>query len=411
MKKILLVTHQFPLLPYCGTSRREHELVKELAKDFIVYICCISRNYEEDVAFSKKFSSKNIHATLFRANPTLKDVSFYNEKNTSVQRHRDYSLEAKSFVQALILQEEINLIQISGFWMLNILPKYRRIPLVLETQNIEYSIWVQLAELYTFNHEVFQKQALLTKKEELRAWKQVDAIVSITNEDTEVIHSYFPKKKIALVTSAMDHTPDVLENVESDPKMSSETFNLLYVGNFDYAPNEDAARYFCEKILPKVIEKVKNFNVYFVGNIGESSISEIEKIHPCIKVIGRVSSISSYVKDCKVFICPLRYGGGIKTKLLEAIFMNKAIITTTIGAQGMGSIEEVPFIIADSEDSFAEETIRICLDESYRLKKELDCEAFKKKWPTWSEVGLTLREFYTELISEPSKIKQPQAYE
>ena len=149
--------------------------------------------------------------------------------------------------------------------------------------------------------------------------------------------------------------------------------------------------------MPKIQNQISNVRVYFVGNIGCSCVKDLNN-NSNIYVTGRISDLSFLYSHCDIFICPLRLGGGIKTKILEAINHKKAIVTTSIGVQGIKQSLNSPLSIADSPDAFCKEVIRLLSDKEYKEIKEQYCNDFIKDWVTWKEAANTLTTSYENLI-------------
>ena len=394
--KVLFITQHLPFPPCSGARRREYELLKYLTNSNNVTLLAISKVYEEDKQMINLMNLNFDGVYLFHANPEklLKDA---NDEKVSLQMCRNSSSQAKLEISKIIQNHKIEVIHIEGFYMYSILPNNLNVPVVLCEQNIEYDIWAQQVLLHPEIENEYIKQAEIVKKEEELVWKCVNKIVTVTVSDASIINK-FGINDVSVVTNGYDHTPFLTNNDITDFNIDKDVHNLLYVGNYDYRPNEDAAFYFVDEILPLIKNKIKNIKIYFVGNIGTSNIEKLRSDD--VYVTGRVDNLDEYYKKSSIFICPLRYGGGIKTKILEALYASKSIVTSSIGLQGIDIPIESPFVIADDPTDFANEVVRLLSNDLYRFQKEAACKNVLSMWTTWNKAADLLTSIYSNAIIE-----------
>lgn len=394
--KVLFITQHLPFPPCSGARRREYELLKYLTNSNNVTLLAISKVYEEDKQMINLMNLNFDGVYLFQANPEklLKDA---NDEKVSLQMCRNSSSQAKLEISKIIQNHKIEVIHIEGFYMYSILPNNLNVPVVLCEQNIEYDIWAQQVLLHPEIENEYIKQAEIVKKEEELVWKCVNKIVTVTVSDASIINK-FGINDVSVVTNGYDHTPFLTNNDITDFNIDKMSHNLLYVGNYDYRPNEDAAFYFVDEILPLIKNKIKNIKIYFVGNIGTSNIEKLRSDD--VYVTGRVDNLDEYYKKSSIFICPLRYGGGIKTKILEALYASKSIVTSSIGLQGIDIPIESPFVIADDPTDFANEVVRLLSNDLYRSQKEAACKNVLSMWTTWNKAADLLTSIYSNAIIE-----------
>lgn len=394
-KNLLFITQHLPYPPHSGARRREYELLKHLSIDNNVTLLAISKVFNEDSQMMQHMGIDFDEVYLYPANNEI-SISDANAINTSVQVHRNKSQQASQNIAKIIEKHHIEVIHIEGFYMWYILPKELQVPVVLCEQNIEYDIWKQQVALHPEDKEDYATQVEIVKREEQHVWKNVSKIITVTSDDARIIQNE-GIADVSIVSNGYDHTPWLCNtNIDSNVDISNKVNNLLFVGNFDYKPNEDAAFYFAKEIYPSIKKIVPNCKVYFVGNIGKSSVKQIQSKDIC--VTGRVDNLAQFYKMATLFICPLRFGGGIKTKILEALYASKAIVTTSIGLQGISADGETPFIIADTSNEFSNAIIDLLTNDSYRLSKELLCSKILTAWTTWKNAANKLSSVYIKAI-------------
>jgi polysaccharide biosynthesis protein PslH len=173
---------------------------------------------------------------------------------------------------------------------------------------------------------------------------------------------------------------------------------ILLVGNFAYEPNIDAALYFSNQIFPLVLQAVPNAKLFIVGNEPPPQILSLRSNRQIV-VTGYVESIIPFYRTADVVVCPLRIGGGVKVKVLEALHAGKAIVSTPVGAQGLGSNTCQALAVANDVTHFAQTVVRLLQDPEQRLKLEHNALIYAKNLPTWDQAAQAFVKSYKETIS------------
>jgi glycosyltransferase involved in cell wall biosynthesis len=186
-------------------------------------------------------------------------------------------------------------------------------------------------------------------------------------------------------------------NICKDSIVSAKCPSILFVGNFLYEPNIDAALYFSQLIFPLILKDVPNAKLHLVGNAPPPEVSSLT-LNKQIKVSGYVDSLTNFYKDADVVVCPLRIGGGVKVKVLEALNAGKAIVSTSIGAQGLNLSTYPSLTVADEVADFAEKVVRFLLDPQKRYRQEQQALAYASILPTWDQATEAFVQCYKEII-------------
>jgi polysaccharide biosynthesis protein PslH len=173
---------------------------------------------------------------------------------------------------------------------------------------------------------------------------------------------------------------------------------ILFVGNFAYEPNVDAALYFSREIFPLILNDVPEVRLILVGNAPPQEICSLTSNRQ-IEVTGGVPSLIPFYKNADVVVCPLRIGGGVKVKVLEALGLGKAIVSTSIGAQGLDLSTYRPLAVADEVTDFAQNVIRLIQHQEERHMLEQEALAYSVTLPSWEQVTSTFSRLYEELIN------------
>jgi len=132
---------------------------------------------------------------------------------------------------------------------------------------------------------------------------------------------------------------------------------LVFIGNYNHQPNEDAVYYFIETVLPKIQARLPKVSLYLIGSNMKGKMKALASEN--IKVVGWLDKVEPELAKRRVFVSYLRYGAGMKGKLGQALSLGLPVVTTMIGAEGMGLKNEETALIADEPEHFAEAVYRL----------------------------------------------------
>ncbi len=159
----------------------------------------------------------------------------------------------------------------------------------------------------------------------------------------------------------------VLENVVRPPgplapPPDGEPFTFLFVGNFGYYPNDDAARYFCAEVLPLLRARAPGpFRVRFVGASPSGAVRMLA-LEPEVTVTGPVDDVTSWYEGAHAVIVPIRAGGGTRVKILEAFAHRRPVVSTVAGAEGLDVTAGRHLLVAGCPQDFAAGCVRLMRD-------------------------------------------------
>lgn len=142
--------------------------------------------------------------------------------------------------------------------------------------------------------------------------------------------------------------------------------NLVFTGSMDWLPNQDAVTYYVKEVLP-LLRKEEACTFWVVGRNPPPNISHLAELHEDVRVTGAVDDIRPYLEDAAVYVVPLRIGGGTRIKIFEAMAMNRAIVSTRIGAEGLPVTHGQDIMLADSPEEQVRVTVDLLRDQQKRI--------------------------------------------
>lgn len=244
---------------------------------------------------------------------------------------------------------------------------------VLFQHNVEAMIWKRHYEVQT---NAARKAYLFRQWQKMRAFEakacpMFDCVVAVSREDREMIRREYAVENVYDVPTGVDTS-----YFQPSGDVQSRPHHLVFTGSMDWLPNEDAIRYFTEQIMPRIKQEVADVTLTVVGRNPYPSLVELSKRDPSVMVTGRVEDVRPFMEEAAVYIVPLRIGGGTRLKIYEAMAMEKAIVSTSVGAEGLPVVDGQEVVLADTPESFAEAVVRLLREP--RLAAEIGKRATAK---------------------------------
>lgn len=376
-------------------------MIRRIATHHTIRLVVVSQTVEEDRDYVQLLRGHCASIDIFEATPSGHATA----ESMIPSIVRNDSEAARLRVAALLAHEAIDVIHVEGYYMFSLLPVSNAVPTLLTEQNLEHLLDLQRAGLAsTDKARAFHvRRASRTLMAARTTWRMASLCALLTEEDRHELLRHEPDVRTTLVPDGRDHDPDAkLANAQSELCVDFEPSRptVLFVGNFAYEPNLDAAQYLCREIAPLLLSKVPSARFLVVGNSGPERL-QVEGLDSRIRIVGRVSSLKPFYDSADCVVCPLRIGGGIKVKMIEALAHGKAIVTTSIGAQGLGDLSEVA-LVCDDALSFAIGIQRVLSNREVRSVLEANSRRRFQSLPRWSDAADLLIGCYDTLRHPPT---------
>lgn len=391
--KILMLT---PYLPYpllSGGQIRTYNLLKNLVnkhqitlfsfiredseKDYVKEL----RRYCHDVKIIKRrkaWNIKNIFLAGFTPYPFL--VSIY------------LSLKLQKAIEKELSQGDYDLIHAETFYVMPNIPKTET-PILLVEQTIEYMVYQNFVENLKFwpAKPFLYYDVTKIKIWEKRFWKRATRLATMSEEDKKIIKKVLPGLKIDIVANGVD--VDFFTKTEiRRPKKPT----VLFVGNFKWLPNKDAACFLAYKIWPLIKKQISQARLWIVGRNPTSEIKKLEELEDVI-VEGEIDDIRQALGRASVLLAPIRNGRGTKYKVLEAMAIGLPVVTTPIGIEGIEAKDGQQVLLAKSAADLAKKTVEILKHQQESSKIAKRAKLLVEKEYNWKKISNQLDRIYQEL--------------
>ncbi len=185
------------------------------------------------------------------------------------------------------------------------------------------------------------------------SWLQVNASVA-------ALKHFLPEQLVEVIPNGVD----IATFIQRDPAQEI-AHRIIFTGRMDYYPNIDAVLFFARKCWPHIHSQVPSASWQIVGKDPPREVRDLAEL-PGITVTGTVPDVTSYLAEAAVAIAPLQIGSGTRLKILEALAMQKAVVTTSQGCEGLSVTSGEHVIVADQAQEFAQAVVDLMQDSQKR---------------------------------------------
>lgn len=267
------------------------------------------------------------------------------------------------------------------------------VPTVLFSHNVEYMIWKRLSQVETraWRRALLEVEWRKLRRYEARACARARLTVSVSEVDRAILAAHAPRARVEAIPTGVDtayFTPN------GWPERSSA---LVFTASMDWFPNEDGIVHFIEAVLPRIRGEVPDVSLTVVGRNPSPRVQRLAAI-PGVRVTGTVDDVRPYVAEAAVCVVPLRVGGGTRLKIFEALAMGKAVVSTTVGAEGLPLIPGTHFLQVDDPAEFAGAVVALLRDPTRRRALGSAGRHLVEERYSWSQVARAFEAMCEEVV-------------
>ena len=270
------------------------------------------------------------------------------------------------------------------------LPRQLPCPAILFTHNVEAEIWRRHAETAAnpVSRMLLAQQWRRMLRFERDALARFDLVLAVSDADRRTFARLYPgalQRPAHVVQTGVD-------TAFFAPMPGRERrAHLVFTGSMDWLPNEDGMLYFAREILPRIRTLEPDATVSVIGRSPTPAVLRLAE-EANVEVTGRVDDVRPHVAAGSVYIVPLRIGGGTRLKIFEAMAMSKAVVSTTVGAEGLPVTPGENIVIADEPMRFAQAVVHMIRDLEARQRIERAARQLVVDKYDWSAVAADFEE-------------------
>lgn len=392
-----MLTPYLPWPLHSGGQIRTYNLLKNLAHKHDISLFSFIRD-DQEREYVKKLSPfcskiqlfkrtkspwalRNILLSGFTPYPFLVSIYLSQSARTALKKE-------------LTEQGKYDIIHAETFYVMPNIPK-TSIPTLLVEQTIEYLGY----QTYTFQKaKIFLKPLLYADVVKLKYWEKVfwkraDHLVTMSEEDRQWIRRQVPSARVSVVANGID-----VEYFNKTEIRQPENPTVLFVGNYKWLPNVDAATYLVKEIWPLIHLVVSGARLNIVGRDATEAIQKLGKADG-VRVIGEVEDIREALGGAHVMLVPIRNGRGTRYKILESMAAGLPVVSTTLGIEGINAQDGIHALVRDSAKGLADATIEILRDKKIAKRLALNARKLVTKQFNWEKISADLDDVYQRLGS------------
>ena len=273
-------------------------------------------------------------------------------------------------------------------------PDESAVPVVLFQHNVETMLWRRMAQtekalLHKLSYSI---EAWKMAPYETRTLRRFQHVIAVSDHDRNAMLTLSSGCPITIVPTGVD-----TEKYQVVPSESGNPPLVVFTGSMDWEPNIDAVEYFCHEIWPAVLAAFPDARFQIVGRHPHPRVQRLASAS--VEVTGTVASVTDYLRSATVVIVPLRIGGGTRLKIFEAMAMAKALVSTSVGAEGLDVTDGRDLLIADNAESFAAGILRLLRDPELRRSYEQAAAALAARYD-WSLIAKRFAEVLRDAVAD-----------
>lgn len=387
--KIVLATKSVPYPLTNGSAIRNYQFIRWLSTRHELTLVTFVRNDEEQrglstlTDFCREIIRIDERRTLWRkARDAVRSIT--TGVPYTICAHNSPRFRA-ALANATV---DAGLLQLQELYLHASLPP-TDIPVVLDAHNVEATILERMALIETraVAKRIYRWQARAMDRYERKAVPGFAGVISLSEQERD---------RFRLLNSQVALAPNGVERRATLPQLQLRGDTIVFVGTLEYPPNRDALEHFIVEILPRIELQLPEIEFRIIGALPRWA--ERYQGRRGVRFLGRVEDLTSEFARAAVMVVPLRAGGGTRLKILDAFTAGVPVVSTTIGAEGLGVVDGQQLMLRDEPESFATAVCELVREPERR--HALAANAFRWSQDTlgWEEIIRSLEPFYQEVV-------------
>jgi polysaccharide biosynthesis protein PslH len=398
--KILWVKAGGLVPPDTGGKIRSYNILRELARHHSVTFFSFHAAHQNDAhpALKNMFDRVVSVPLSLPVSKSRADMLDYGIRLLSFEPYlitKYCRSEVRHKLRALLQQETYDVIVCDFVSPAGVIPWDSPIPTVLFTHNVEAVIWRRHYEVAT--NPVWKAISWWEWRKmeaaERRYLHLADRVLAVSETDRDAFATFLDPQKITVIPTGVDVDYFQPLPVEEIPD------SLVFTGSMDWLPNEDAIFFFVEAILPLIKQQCPAVSLEVVGRNPSRKLQSLVETETSVRLTGWVEDIRPFLARGSVCIVPLRIGGGTRLKIFEAMSMGKAVVSTSVGAEGLPVQTGENIVLADAPNDFASSVITLLRDSNQRRRFGTAARILVHENYSWPKVAETFSRVLEDVLS------------
>lgn len=371
--KILLLVNRVPWPVKDGGTLAHYNLLKGLSDagcDITLAAMNTSKHHVDVNKLPATFTRLAKLHTAFvdnrvKALPAF--INLFGKQSYNIQRFITPAYE--QLLVDLLSKQQFDLILFDGLYTapyIDVVRKHSQAKIWLRQHNVEYKIWESLVhqtkQLLKKNYVKLLTNRL--KKFEQQVLPKFDAVIALTQKDITDMQALGCHQPMFVSPVGIDFKQTV-------SKVTVQPNSVFHLGAMDWQPNQQAMEWFVTEVWPLVIKQQPDAIFYMAGKKMPASFKKYQTSN--IKIMGEVEDATVFMQSKQIMVVPLFAGSGIRVKILEGMSLGKAIVTTTLGVEGIDAQHKKHVLVADDASAFANAIVELLQNQT--MAEQLGNEA------------------------------------
>jgi polysaccharide biosynthesis protein PslH len=400
--KILVITTKSPYPLNEGRALRTFNLIREMAHHHELHLISFVQDAQDVSGLEHMRSICKVVTAVplylgWRKGKLALDVvsELVGPEPLAIIKYRHRTMEAA--IRSAMRAHAYDVVHLDMLHLASYLPLIGRTPTLLMEHNVEAQIVQRRAqtEASWLKRWYLHRQAAKLRVFEANVCRAASKVVAVSANDVAQLEKLSGRIDIVCVPNGVDtsyFTPSF------ETQASGKRRTLVYVGGFTWHPNQDAIEYFCQEIFPAIRREAPDVVLRVIGKYRKSASSAALQAQEGVELCGLVDDIRPYVRDAQAYIVPLRIGGGTRLKILDALAMGKAIVSTSIGCEGLEVTPGRDILIADEPAAFARAVLSLLNEPARAAVLGQHGRRLVEERYDWSAIANTLNAAYTAAV-------------
>jgi glycosyltransferase involved in cell wall biosynthesis len=401
--KVLWVSHFLPYPPKGGALQRSHHLLTQAARRHEVHLVSLNQKNllpSPQSANEAKIFLRNL-CTRVDVFPIPSDssrlrwgamtmASYFRSSTYDVNWLRNR--EMTRFMSSLSRTETYDLLHVDTIGLYPYAAAFSRTPVVLNHHNIESHMMRRRyeKERHPGSKLYFHREFGKIRRYEQRVCSRCAVNLVVSELDGTRLKETAGDVRVSVIPNGVD-----VDYFQPQVPVEESRSGLIFAGAMDWYPNREAARFFIREIWPLLQEENRERRVTFLGKNPPRELVEAAA-DPAIRVPGFVDDVRPYMNQARIYVCPIRDGGGTRLKILDALAMGMPVVATGLAVEGLDLVEEVHYLRAEAAGDFVLQIHRLENDPGLCLAISSAGRSFVQERFSWEVIGETLARAYRQ---------------
>lgn len=269
------------------------------------------------------------------------------------------------------------------------------IPTLLFTHNVEAKIFKRHLEAATnpATKLLWSSQQKRMERFEEKSINSFDRVIAVSDNDASIFEQEYGAQNAVSIPTGVD-----IDLYQPGDHAKEEATNIVFCGSMDWLPNEDGVRYFLTDIAPLLDARLQKWSLTVVGRNPSDAMQTLAKQNPNVTLTGWVDDVRPYLEKAGICVVPLRIGGGTRMKIYEAMAMGKAVVATTVGAEGLEVEDKRDIRLVDEPTDIADAIVELITEEPIRRAMERSARQLVEENFSWGSVADRFSEICHETV-------------